>query len=237
VRVARDLGLHPGAAEVLHGDLLAEHRLDHLRTGDEHLADLVDHEDEIGQGRTIDRTAGTGAEDHRDLRDHARGQGVAVEDLPVAGQRVDAFLDPRAARVVDPDQGDAHLHGMVHDLGDLARVRQAQGTAGDGEVLGEDADREPLHHARPGDHPVARQPLAVHAEVAATVLDEEVVLVERVGIADHIHPVSRRELALGDLLLDRLLTATLHQRAGPLEEIVDPLAERHAVALPQIELD
>ena len=31
----------------------------------------------------------------------------------------DAFLDARAARIVEPDDGAAVLHGQVHDLADL----------------------------------------------------------------------------------------------------------------------
>ena len=126
VGVAGDLGLHAGAAQVLHRDLLAQHGLDDLGAGDEHLGDLVDHEDEVGQGRGVDGAAGAGAEDDRDLGDDAGGEGVAVEDLAVAGQGVDALLDARAPRVVDADERDAQLHGVVHDLGDLAGVHETR---------------------------------------------------------------------------------------------------------------
>ena len=45
-----------------------------------------------------------GPGDDRDLRDHAGEQHVVVEDPAVAGQRVDALLDPGAAGVVDEDE-------------------------------------------------------------------------------------------------------------------------------------
>ena len=47
---------------------------------------LVDHEDEVGHGRAVDRAAGARAHDHADLRDDARRLHVAVEDPAVAGE-------------------------------------------------------------------------------------------------------------------------------------------------------
>ena len=80
-------GGHPGLggvahrpAQLLEGHVLAGHRLDHVGTGDEHVAGPLDHEDEVGHGRAVDRAPGTGAEDHADLGDDPGGLGVAVED-------------------------------------------------------------------------------------------------------------------------------------------------------------
>src|SRR3712207_7849550 len=42
--------------------------------------------------------------DDADLRHHAAGLDVPPEDLGIASEAFDAFLDPRAARVVQPDQ-------------------------------------------------------------------------------------------------------------------------------------
>ena len=96
-------GLHAGATEVFHRDFLAKDGLHNLRPGDEHLRNVVDDEDEVGQRGRIHGTAGTRPEDDGDLRHDAGRQRVAIEDFPVAGKRVDAFLDARAARVVDAD--------------------------------------------------------------------------------------------------------------------------------------
>ena len=70
---------------------------------------LLDHEDEVGHGRRVDGAAGGRAHDEADLRDDAGRLDVAPEDLRVAAERDDALLDPRAARVVDPDQRAAVL--------------------------------------------------------------------------------------------------------------------------------
>ena len=71
----------------------------------------------------------------------ARRERVAQEDVGVAAEREHAFLDARAARVVEPDDRRAHLHRQVHDLDDLRGVRLRQRSAEDGEVLREDEDR------------------------------------------------------------------------------------------------
>ncbi len=59
------------AAERFLGDILVGHGLDHVRSGDEHVAGVLHHEDEVGEGGGINRTAGARAHDGGDLRDHA----------------------------------------------------------------------------------------------------------------------------------------------------------------------
>ena len=168
-----------GAAQLLERDLLVGHRPDHVGPGHEHVGGVLDHEHEVGDGRRVDRAARARPHDGRDLRHHARGQGVAQEDVGVAGQRDHALLDPRAARVVEADDRGARLHGEVHDLADLPRVGLGERAAEDREVLGEHEDRPAVDAPRAGHHPVARDALLVHAEVAALVDDEAVHLGER----------------------------------------------------------
>jgi hypothetical protein len=73
----------------------------------------------------IHRAAGAGAHDHADLRDHAAGHHVALEHVGIAAERGHAFLDARAARVVEADHRRADLHRLVHDLADLLGMRLA----------------------------------------------------------------------------------------------------------------
>ena len=137
---AADGRMGVGAAERLMGDVFAGDRLDDVRAGDEHLADAVDHEDEIGHRRGVDGAAGAWAGDDGDLGDHARGADVAEEDLAVAGQPLDPLLDPGPGRVVDADDRAAVALGQVHQLDDLLGEGFAERAAEDGEVLGEDRD-------------------------------------------------------------------------------------------------
>ena len=57
VRDAGDGVVGERAAELLHADVLAGDGLDHVGAGDEHLAGLVDHDHEVGEGGGVDRTA------------------------------------------------------------------------------------------------------------------------------------------------------------------------------------
>src|SRR4029079_9816217 len=104
-------------------------------TGDEHVRRPLDHEYEIGDRGRIDGTTRTWAHHQRDLRDHSGALDVAPEDLGVARERNDAFLDARAARVVDADHRATELQRQLHHLADLRGEALAESPAEDSEVL------------------------------------------------------------------------------------------------------
>ena len=106
------------------------------------------------------------------------GERVAQEDVGVAGERLDALLDARAARVVEADDRRADLHREVHHLADLLGVRARERAAEHGEVLREDEDLAAVDGAVAGDDAVAEDLLLLHAEVGAAVGDELVELDE-----------------------------------------------------------
>ena len=148
------------AAELLHRHLLAGDRLDDVRAGDEHLAGLVDHDDEVGQRGGVDVAARRGAHDQRDLRDDAGRLDVVVEDVAVQAQRDDALLDARARAVVDADERAAGLDGQLLHLDDLLAVHLAEAAAEHRRVLAEDAHVAAVDGAVTGDHTVAQWPVA-----------------------------------------------------------------------------
>ena len=148
-------GVHRGAAELLGRHHLVGHRLHHVGAGDEHVAGVAHHEDEVGHRRRIDVAARARAHDDADLRDHARGDHVALEHVAIAAERRHALLDARAAGVEQADDRRPRLHRHVLDLGDLLRVRLRQRAAEHGEVLGEHEDRAAVDRAPAGDHAVA----------------------------------------------------------------------------------
>ena len=45
------LGMHIRTAEIIGRDVLVRHTFDDLRSGDEHLADIIDHEDKVRDTR------------------------------------------------------------------------------------------------------------------------------------------------------------------------------------------
>ena len=97
VRHARYAVVGHRAAQGFRGDFFGRNGFDDLRAGDEHLAGVLYHEDPVGQGRGIHRAARRRSHDAGDLGNNTGSQGVFEEDLAVAGQSVNRFLDPRAA--------------------------------------------------------------------------------------------------------------------------------------------
>src|SRR3546814_7395484 len=105
----------------------------------------------------------SGAHDQADLRHHARRQHVALEHVGIAAERGDAFLDARAAAVVQADDRRADQQRLVHDLADLFGMALRQRAAEDGEILAEDIDEAAVDRARPGDDAIPGNPLVLHA--------------------------------------------------------------------------
>ena len=188
---------------------------DHVGPGHEHVAGVLHHDGEVGDRRRIDGAAGAGSHDRGDLRHHARRQRVAKKDVGVAAERHDAFLDPRAARVVQADDGRPHLHGQVHDLHDLRRVGLGQRPAEDGEVLRERIRQPAVDPSVAADDAVARHDLLGHAEVGAAVGDELVDFFERAGVEQQVDALARGQLAGVALAAETILAPA--QLGAPLE--------------------
>ena len=111
--------MHLGPTEILAGDVLVGHSLDHVRSGDVHVGVTLHHQDEVRDGRAVDRPARAGTKHGGELGNHARGTRVAPEDLGIATQALHALLDARATRVVEAENRHADLGCHVHDLADL----------------------------------------------------------------------------------------------------------------------
>ena len=165
VRDAADRRVDRRAAELLRVDVLVGHGLHDVRAGDEHVARPLDHDREVGDRRRVHRAAGARAQDHRHLRHDAGRERVAQEDVGVAAERHDAFLDSRAAGIVEADDRRADLHREIHDLADLLGVRLGQRSAEHREVLAEDEDEPAVDRAVAGDDAVAEDELLVEPEV------------------------------------------------------------------------
>ena len=237
LRDARLRRVRRRAAELLEADLLAGHGLHHVGPGDEHVRRPLDHQHEVGHRRRVDRPAGRRAHDERDLRDHSRGLDVAPEDLRVARKRDHAFLNPRSARVVDPDHRAAVLRGHVHDLADLLGECLGQAPAEDREVLREDEDLAAENRSVAGHDRVPVRPPIHHPEERIAVPHVAVELDEGAWIEELLHPFAREQLALFALSLDRFLSrpraATRRAASGAVRAFPGsirrsrPLAEAH----------
>src|SRR6266849_2008958 len=229
VRDAAPRVVRVGAAQLLLRHLLVRHGADHVGTGDEHVAGVLHHEDEVGHGGGVDRAAGPRTHDAGDLRDDARGEHVAEKDVGVAGEADDALLDARSARVVETDHGRAGLHGEVHDLHHLLGEGAGEAAAEDGEVLREDEHQAAVDGAVAGDHAVAVDLSLRHAEVAAAVGLEAVELDEAARIEELLDPVPRGALALGVAPGDALLAAAEQRLAVTALELGEIFLDSHGV--------
>ena len=207
----RGVGHRP--AQFLVGDGLVGHGLHHVRPGDEHVGGVLDHEDIVGHGRRVDRAAGARPHDQRDLRHHARGQHVALEDLGVAGQGGDAFLDAGAAGIVQADHRSADLDRLVHDLADLLGMGLGERAPEDREILAEHEDQPAVDGAVARHHAVAGDPVGGHPEVGAAVLDEQVPFLERALVEQDFQALARGQLTLAVLRVDAPFAAA-GARAG-----------------------
>ena len=209
VRDARARAVRDGAAELLRRDFLSRDRLDDGRARDEHLARVLDHEDEVRDGRAVDSAACARSHDDRDLRDDARSGRIAEEDAAEAGKRVDALLDAGAARVIDADARSAHLEREVLDLPDLVGVLLTEAAARDREVLCVGVDQTAVDRTVARDNAVTRHVLLVHAEVRAAVLDEHIELDERILVKELLEALARRVFSLSMLFLNASGATTL----------------------------
>ena len=129
VHVAADAGVCRRAADFVHGDDFTGGRLDDFGSADEHVGLLVHHDLEIGEGRGVSRAARARSGDDGDLGHDARGFDVLVEHLAVAGERADPFLDARATRIVEGDDGHAVFDGVIDGLANFLGVHVAERSA------------------------------------------------------------------------------------------------------------
>ena len=130
---------------------------DNGRTGNKHLADIIDHKDKICDTRWIYSTAGTVSGNNRNLWDVTGCHGVVVEDLAIACQGIDSFLDTGTAGIVDADNRAAALDGHFNCICDLETVLLAQCTADDGKIFWVNNYFLAADGSVSGDHTVIRE--------------------------------------------------------------------------------
>ena len=94
-------------------------RLHNIRTCHIHVGCILDHEDEIGEGRAVDGAARAGPHNAGYLRNNTAGQGVSPENITIGSEGIHPFLNPRAAGIIEPYDGGPHPHGVVHYLADF----------------------------------------------------------------------------------------------------------------------
>ncbi len=79
-------GVNFSPAQLLMAKLLMGNRFHYIRAGDIHLADALNHEDEVGYCRAVDGAAGTGTNDHRKLWNDTRAQCIMKQHITNASE-------------------------------------------------------------------------------------------------------------------------------------------------------
>src|SRR5262249_51524957 len=152
---------------------------------------ILDHEDEIGERRRVDRAAGAWSHDGADLWDDAARERVLQKNISVTAERDYAFLDACAARIVEADQRRTVFQGKVHHLANLIGVRASQRAAEHSEVLREDVDQAAINRAVTRDDAIAENLAFIHAEVRLAMRDEGIQFVEGVVVKEEGNALAR----------------------------------------------
>src|SRR6266851_5078729 len=102
----------------------------------------------------------------------------------------------------------------------------AEGPAEDGEVLAEDKNQAAVHRTVAGDDAVARDLVALDAEIMAAVLDEHVPFLEGIGVEQQFEPLARGELAAAVLGFDAADAAARPRRRPLFLQAADNVVHR-----------
>ena len=170
---------------------LAGGGLDDLWAADKEVGVFLGHYDEVHKSRAVSRAARAGACYYGYLRNYSGEVYVLPENFSVSGKRLNAFLDSRAAGVVDADYGHSVFAGELHKIAYFLGVVGAQGSARDSEVLAERRHLPSVDGADSAYYAVGGQHLLFHAEVVAVVLNVHSELHERPGVEQGFNSFAR----------------------------------------------
>ena len=115
--------MHFCAAQFFRRHFFIGYGFHNIGAGHEHVGGVADHENEIGNGRRIHIAPRAWAHNHGDLGNNAGSQSVALENLGIAAQRVDPFLNARTPGIQNADNRRAVTQGHILHLVDFARMR------------------------------------------------------------------------------------------------------------------
>ncbi len=214
-------GMYTSTTQLLLGHVLAGDGLNHLGAGQEHEGDTLGHDDEVGQGRGVNGTTGTRTKDCADLGNNTRCVDVALENLGIASQSVNALLDAGATRVVQADNRSTLLHGQIHHLTHLQCHGLTQRTANDGCILSKHIHQTATDGTETGYNAVTVIGLLLHAEVGAAVLNKHVQFLETALVKEHVDALTGSEFALLVLLGNSLLATAQACFLATLDQLLD----------------
>ena len=202
----RVLDLRP--AELLLADIFVQGGLADIRPGHKHMAEFVNHDDEVRQGRRIDCAAGARPHNGGNLWHDAGHDRIAVKNFAVAMFGVDTFLDAATAGIMQADDGAAGFQRQIEYFADLGGMHFSQRAAKNGEVIRVHIDEAPIDFPIARDDPVAVAGVFLHAEVDATVLNKTINFNKSPRIKQECQAFPNKQLPLLVLFVDLSLSAS-----------------------------
>ena len=218
--------VHPRAAELLLGDVLADRSAHQMRAGERHRSPPGHHRHEVGEPGNVGGTGGARPHQRGDLRDHPRVDHLLAEQLPRPGkQRSDRLLDARAGRIEQPDHRDALGQRQLAQPGDLQLPGHAHRAGHHREVVGGDRGQPTVDLAVPGDHPVGGRFATVHRPLGRVGSAMDAQFDERAVVDQQRDPLARGQLLGGVLRGDLLGPAAQLDLLAPLSQILGQRAQ------------
>ena len=138
------------------------------RTGDEHLAGVFNHVNEVCQSRRINGTACAWSHDYGNLRNYAGSIGISLENSAVTGKCVNGFLNTSPAGIIDTNARSTHFQGHFLYFPDFFSVHFAKGTTFYSEVLSVSIHQTAVYSTVTCDNAFSRQVFLFLAKVSAT---------------------------------------------------------------------
>ena len=167
-------GMHSRPTQFLEGHLLSDHNLDHARGAEVHRRVAFDHDHDVAESGDVRAARRGRAEQHADLRHHARQLHLVEEDaacVAAAGKHLDLVRDAGARRVDQIEERYADARGGFLDADDLLDRPRAPAARLHRRVVRHHGDLAALDRPESGHHPVCGQLLGEHVG-EQSVLDE-----------------------------------------------------------------
>ena len=183
------------ATECFSGDHFAGYRFNYSRAGQEHLGCFLNHVNEVGQSRGINCAASGWSHDCRNLGNYAGSNGVAPENLAVAGESIDSFLNTSAAGIVQAYARCTDFQSQFIYVNDLSCMHFTKGTTFNGEVLSECKYKSSINSAVACYNTFTREIFLFLAEVVAAGFNERIDFYESAFIKQKSKSFTSSQLA------------------------------------------
>ena len=155
------------AAECFSCNLFTCYGFNNSRAGQEHLGCFLNHVNEVGQSRGVYSAACRWSHDCGNLRNNAGCNGVAPENLAVAGEGIDSFLNTSSAGIVQAYARCTDFQSQFIYVNDFSCMHFTKGAAFNGEVLSECKYKSSINSAVACYYTFTREIFLFLAEVVA----------------------------------------------------------------------